>query len=76
MCNANGAWTGLTPQCKPVACGDPVTFNHASVALLNGTTVWNAIAQYSCIHGYKNKHEGTVYIKINKSQQSNINDKY
>ena len=36
MCNANGAWTGHTPQCKPIACGDPQTFPHASVALLNG----------------------------------------
>ena len=36
MCNANGAWTGHTPQCKPIACGDPATFAHASVALLNG----------------------------------------
>ena len=39
MCNANGAWTGHTPQCKPIACGDPQTFPHASVALLNGNNV-------------------------------------
>lgn len=53
LCNANGLWTGQTPQCQPIACGDPVTFPHASVALLNGSTVWKAIAQYACIHGYK-----------------------
>ena len=53
LCNANGLWTGGTPQCQPIACGDPVTFPHASVALLNGSTVWKAIAQYACIHGYK-----------------------
>jgi hypothetical protein len=53
MCNAGGIWTGHTPQCQPIACGDPVTFAHASVALLNGSTVWKAVAQYACIHGYK-----------------------
>ena len=53
MCNAGGSWTGHTPQCQPIACGDPITFPHASVALLNGSTVWRAVAQYACIHGYK-----------------------
>ena len=42
MCNAMGVWTGHTPQCKPIACGDPATFAHASVALLNGSN--NAVA--------------------------------
>ena len=55
MCNAFGNWTGLTPQCKPIACGDPITFKYASVALLNGSTVWNSIAQYACISGYLQK---------------------
>ena len=52
LCNAHGLWTGSTPQCQPIACGDPVTFPHASVALLNGSTVWRAVAHYACIHGY------------------------
>ncbi|XP_071743546.1 uncharacterized protein [Lepeophtheirus salmonis] len=52
LCNAQGKWTGETPQCQPIACGDPITFPHASVAMLNGSTVWKAVAQYTCIHGY------------------------
>ena len=58
LCNAAGLWTGQTPQCQPIACGDPVTFPHASVALINGSTVWRSVAQYACIHGYKEEGEG------------------
>ncbi len=73
LCDARGLWTGSTPSCQPIACGDPVgystahfysikithlciiqaTFPHASVALLNGSTVWRAVAHYQCIHGYR-----------------------
>ena len=53
LCNAEGVWTGHTPQCQPIACGDPASFPHASVALLNGSTVWRSVAQYACIHGYR-----------------------
>ena len=53
LCDANGRWTGSEPKCQPIACGDPVTFPHTTVALINGSTSWKARAQYSCIFGYQ-----------------------
>ncbi|XP_059089371.1 uncharacterized protein LOC131885361 isoform X1 [Tigriopus californicus] len=53
LCDAQGLWTGSTPKCQPIACGDPITFQHVTVALINGSTIWRAVAQYACIHGYR-----------------------
>ena len=53
LCDANGRWTGSEPKCQPIACGDPVTFPHTTVALINGSTSWKAVAQFSCIFGYQ-----------------------
>ena len=53
LCDANGRWTGSEPKCQPIACGDPVTFPHTTVALINGSTSWKAVAQFSCIFRYQ-----------------------
>ena len=52
LCDATGQWTGSEPKCRPIACGDPVTLPHTTVALINGSTSWKAVAQYSCIFGF------------------------
>ena len=60
LCDANGRWTGSEPKCQPIACGDPVTFPHTTVALINGSTSWKARAQYSCIFGYQPLNAGKL----------------
>ena len=61
LCDANGQWTGSEPKCQPIACGDPVTLPHTTVALINGSTSWKAVAQYSCIFGY---HSSGTYVLL------------
>lgn len=49
-CLANGMWSGTTPVCKSINCGDPGTPTNGT-RILEGT-VFQSTVQYSCNDGY------------------------
>ena len=53
-CRADGAWGGVAPACSPVSCGHPPAVVNGLVQLLNGTTGWQAVAVYTCLHDFYN----------------------
>lgn len=51
-CTLGGSWAGTTPSCKYVDCGTPAQVHKGSFRLLNGTTTYGSIAQFSCEPDY------------------------
>ena len=51
-----GSWTGVTPTCRPISCGEPPMLPKSAVALINGSSQWKSVAQYSCLPGFMFLH--------------------
>ncbi|XP_037090927.1 uncharacterized protein LOC119111212 [Pollicipes pollicipes] len=51
-CAVNGRWSGRMPHCQPLVCPMPPKYPHARYELLNGTTRWQAMVEYSCEEGF------------------------
>ncbi|KAJ2954182.1 hypothetical protein O0L34_g2416 [Tuta absoluta] len=47
-CSLGGVWSGAPPSCKYVDCGTPAQLHRGSFRLLNGTTTFGSVAQFSC----------------------------
>ena len=48
---------GVTPQCKPITCGQPPEVLNARSTLVNGSTLWQSFAQYECKPGFRMIYE-------------------
>jgi hypothetical protein len=44
---------GVTPQCKPITCGQPPEVLNARSTLMNGSTLWRSFARYECKPGFR-----------------------
>lgn len=47
-CELGGKWSGITPKCEFVDCGDAPAVKNADVQLLDGRTSFGAEVEYSC----------------------------
>lgn len=54
QCVEAGLWTGPPPSCEPILCHHPPAVVNGLVQLLNGSTIWQAVASYQCLPGYYN----------------------
>ncbi|XP_073975480.1 CUB and Sushi multiple domains furrowed [Rhodnius prolixus] len=52
QCSPAGFWSGVSPRCKYVECGQINGTEHGSVTLVNNRTSYGAIARYSCDMNY------------------------
>ncbi|XP_078575446.1 sushi, von Willebrand factor type A, EGF and pentraxin domain-containing protein 1-like isoform X3 [Branchiostoma floridae x Branchiostoma japonicum] len=50
-CQANASWSGRTPLCIPVSCGQPDTVENGKVKA-NFGHIYNEVAEYTCDEGY------------------------
>jgi len=53
LCGDDGRWSGGTPQCKPITCGQPPEVANAHVTLVNGSTLWRSQSHYRCKPGFR-----------------------
>ena len=53
LCTESGSWSGVTPQCKPITCGQPPEIPNARSTLVNGSTLWRSFASYECKPGFR-----------------------
>ena len=53
LCSESGSWSGVTPQCKPITCGQPPEIPNARSTLVNGSTLWRSFASYECKPGFR-----------------------
>ncbi len=53
LCGTGGQWSGVTPQCKPITCGQPPEVLNARSTLVNGSTLWRSFASYECKPGFR-----------------------
>ncbi|KAJ8897059.1 hypothetical protein PR048_002405 [Dryococelus australis] len=51
-CGLGGEWSGKAPTCKFVDCGAPPLTDNGHYTLLNGTTTYASLVEYSCDHDY------------------------
>ncbi|PSN44564.1 hypothetical protein C0J52_12430 [Blattella germanica] len=51
-CGLGGEWSGKAPTCKFVDCGAPPNTDNGRYSLLNGTTTYGSIVEYSCREDY------------------------
>ena len=56
-CTDTGDWSGRSPSCSYVDCGVPEVIQNGEVTLKNNGTSYGAMAQYSCLSGFKLKGE-------------------
>ncbi len=47
-CTTSGDWTGSTPRCKFVNCGQPEVPENGDVGLQNNGTYYGSVAFYKC----------------------------
>lgn len=52
ICNSDGEWTGVAPECVGSQCESPPNITHGE-SLMNGGIMVGAIVQYQCDPGYK-----------------------
>ncbi|XP_071750190.1 uncharacterized protein [Lepeophtheirus salmonis] len=57
LCSEEGEWTGYSPTCKPITCGQPPKVHNARFNLVNGSTSWQSITHYICKPGFKMIYE-------------------
>jgi hypothetical protein len=58
VCGRSGEWEGPSPLCHPITCGQPPLVENTLVDLLNSSTSWLSLAQFSCKPGYSNSIPG------------------
>ncbi|KAI1288488.1 CUB and sushi domain-containing protein 3 [Halotydeus destructor] len=58
-CQLGGKWTGEEPTCKYIDCGKPLDLQHGRFKLLNGTTSYGSLIQYTCAEHYSFEGNGT-----------------
>jgi len=51
-CKLGGDWSGETPVCKFVDCGNPRALENGNFELLNGRTTYGAEIEYTCTPDY------------------------
>ncbi|KOB71042.1 putative furrowed [Operophtera brumata] len=51
-CTLGGSWAGTPPSCKYVDCGTPAIVHKGSFRLLNGTTTYGSVVQFTCEPDY------------------------
>ncbi|XP_038067159.1 sushi, von Willebrand factor type A, EGF and pentraxin domain-containing protein 1-like [Patiria miniata] len=64
-CLAQRAWSDTAPTCKPVPCGMPPSIRNAvhintDISLTVADHVFGAVAQYTCVEGYKMASSDTL----------------
>jgi len=52
QCLLGGKWTNQEPFCQYVECGQPKQVAHADSTLLNGTTNYLSVVEYTCHENY------------------------
>ncbi|XP_076319115.1 P-selectin-like isoform X1 [Tachypleus tridentatus] len=52
-CLKNGQWSGQTPFCQLIDCGQPTVVTNGRGFLMNGTTTYKAIVEYQCLPNFK-----------------------
>ncbi|XP_076332272.1 CUB and sushi domain-containing protein 1-like [Tachypleus tridentatus] len=52
-CLKSGQWSGQTPFCTLVDCGQPTIVTNGRGFLMNGTTTYEAMVEYKCLPGFK-----------------------
>ncbi|KAK8765822.1 hypothetical protein V5799_031578 [Amblyomma americanum] len=52
-CQATGRWTAEVPQCVLVDCGNPSVISNGRGLLVNGTTTFESVVEYECLHDFK-----------------------
>lgn len=52
QCLLGGKWTNQEPFCQYVDCGQPKTIANGNFQLVNGTTNYLSVAQYTCNENY------------------------
>lgn len=51
-CGIGGEWSGKAPTCKFVDCGAPAAIDNGRYNLVNGTTTFASIVEYTCNEDY------------------------
>lgn len=51
-CGLGGEWSGKAPTCKYVDCGAPPNTDNGRYALLNRTTTYGSMVEYTCSDDY------------------------
>ncbi|XP_076368032.1 sushi, von Willebrand factor type A, EGF and pentraxin domain-containing protein 1-like isoform X3 [Tachypleus tridentatus] len=53
QCLSSGNWSGEEPMCIVVDCGQPAVITNGLRYLMNGTTIFQAMVEYTCLTGYR-----------------------
>ena len=67
-CTPAGDWTGESPSCLAVSCGEPPPRNKTSVTLLNTTTTTHSLALYHCLQPYSINQSSPGQLRLSLSQ--------
>lgn len=51
-CGLGGEWSGKAPTCKYIDCGAPPNTDNGRYELLNRTTTYGSLVEYSCREDY------------------------
>lgn len=51
-CGLGGDWSGKAPTCKFVDCGAPPNIDNGQYSLLNDSTTFGSIVEYTCSDDY------------------------
>ncbi len=57
----------MTPECKPITCGRPPESPNAVAHLVNGSTLWQSVAGYSCKPGFSAVVDGRKVAAVSSS---------
>ncbi|XP_077497502.1 P-selectin-like [Amblyomma americanum] len=53
VCQSSGRWSGDAPNCTLVDCGNPSVISNGRGLLVNGTTTFESVVEYECLHDFK-----------------------
>ena len=67
-----GKWSGTTPKCEFLDCGDPPKVNHANSILSSGRTSFGALVEYNCDSDYLPVGDTTKKCEMTGSWSRNI----
>ena len=72
QCLEGGKWSGTTPKCEFLDCGDPPRVGHASNVLTNGRTTFGATVEYKCDTDYLPVGDAVKKCEMSGSWSRNI----